>query len=298
MTQVDVQAHIQLKNILFATDFSRASESAVPFATELASRSNAKIYALHVRPRAIKPTLPQETWKDQDMSHEMEMEVERIKQLLRTSQGIQAEILVKEGDVWANVLNIIVEHDIDLVVIGTRGRTGISKLLLGSVAEEIFRKSPCPVLTIGPHLSTQPEQFGKITRIIFCTDFSPESLGAVPYAFYMAKQYQANLTMLHVARVSEPHHLVHPSDLKSTFLQLFHKHLPFGDELWSVAEYVLEYGEVAEKILEVAIEKGAGLIVLGVRHASGFPGAATHLGIATAHKIVSHATCPVLTVRA
>jgi nucleotide-binding universal stress UspA family protein len=117
MTQADVQAHIQLKNILIATDFSPDSESTAPFATELARHSTAKIYALHVRPRAIKSSLPRDSWKDQDKTYEIE--VERLRHLLGTSQVIQEEVLVREGDVWANVLDVMVEHDVDLVVIGT-----------------------------------------------------------------------------------------------------------------------------------------------------------------------------------
>jgi nucleotide-binding universal stress UspA family protein len=79
--------------------------------------------------------------------------------------------------------------------------------------------------------------------------------------------------------------------------QLLRKLVPTEADLWCVPEYVVEKGDPAEKILEVAARTGAELIVLGVRQPSGFPGAATHLPIATAHKVVSHSTCPVLTIR-
>ena len=68
-------------------------------------------------------------------------------------------------------------------------------------------------------------------------------------------------------------------------------------EIWCEPQYVIEQGDPAEKILEVAERSKADLIVLGVRHSAGVPGAATQLPIATAHKIVAHAKCPVLTVR-
>jgi nucleotide-binding universal stress UspA family protein len=67
--------------------------------------------------------------------------------------------------------------------------------------------------------------------------------------------------------------------------------------LWREPHFVVEHGPIAETVLEVAKERKADLIVLGVHHPSGFPGAATHLPIAIAHKVVTHAECPVLTVR-
>jgi nucleotide-binding universal stress UspA family protein len=76
-----------------------------------------------------------------------------------------------------------------------------------------------------------------------------------------------------------------------------HNLVPSEAELWCVPEYVIERGEVAETILNVAAQSKADLIVLAVRKPSGFPGAATHLPIAIAHKVVSRASCPVLTVR-
>ena len=78
---------------------------------------------------------------------------------------------------------------------------------------------------------------------------------------------------------------------------LLHNLVPADGELWCVPRYVVERGEAAEKILDVAISSKVDLIVLGVRQPSGSSAVATHLPIATAYKVVSHATCQVLTVR-
>ena len=90
--------------------------------------------------------------------------------------------------------------DVDLIVLGTHGRTGAEKLLLGSVAEEIFRRSPVPVLTIGPGVRSSTHNAGRFRRVLFATDLSPESLAAAPYAITLAQENQARLALLLVMR--------------------------------------------------------------------------------------------------
>lgn len=78
------------------------------------------------------------------------------------------------------------------MVLGTRGRTGISKFLLGSAAEEIFRRSPCAVLTVGPKSPAQPSRAEEFSQILYATDFTPESMAGAPYALSLAQEYQAS----------------------------------------------------------------------------------------------------------
>lgn len=296
MKALDVRSRIQLKNILFATDFSSASGAAVPYAAELTKHYRAKLYALHVRPPVVNPMTMPASWYGLEEAAKREDEQHR-KELLDTFRGIQPEIVIKEGDLWSNLATAIEQNQIDLVVMGTRGRSGIGKFLLGSVAEEIFRQAPCPVLTVGPHSPSEPKRGGEFSRILFATDFSPESVAAAPYAISLAQEYQAYLTLLHVLAEPKAGDLVHPSELARSSAQLLRNLVPAEAELWCVPEYLVERGVADEKILEVAAQSKVDLIVLGVRQASGFPGAATHLPIAIAHKVVSHAACPVLTVR-
>jgi nucleotide-binding universal stress UspA family protein len=111
-----------------------------------------------------------------------------------------AKIEAEQQTLWSNLAKAIQEKKIDLIVMGTRGRSGVGKFLLGSSAEEVFRQAPCPVLTVGPHSPAKaPHEF---TRIVFATDFSPESVAALPYAVSLAQECQAHLTLLHV--VAEP----------------------------------------------------------------------------------------------
>ena len=89
--------------------------------------------------------------------------------------------------------------DINLFVIGTHGRRGVEKMLLGSIAEEILRCAQRPVLMVGPESSVAPETEARPRRILYATDFSPESEPAMHYACTLAKEYKATLFFLHVA---------------------------------------------------------------------------------------------------
>jgi nucleotide-binding universal stress UspA family protein len=296
MKAKEVRTWIQFKNILFATDFSPAATAAAPFAAELAKRYGASLYALHARTPVINPMTPPGTWRALEKAALTE-DMQHTKELLDAFPGVQPEVLIKGGDLWSSLATVLEERDVDLVVIGTRGRSGLAKFVLGSAAEEIFRQAPCPVLTVGPKTAAAGTKPGEITHILFATDFSPASNAAAPYAISLAQECQAYLTLLHVIAEPKPGELVRPADLAQSSSQLLRKLVPAEADLWCVPEYVVEKGNPAEKILEVAARTGAELIVLGVRQPSGFPGAATHLPIATAHKIVTHATCPVLTIR-
>lgn len=296
MKTLEVHARIQLKNILFTTDFSPASRAAVPYALELGKHYGAKLHALHVRPPAIKPLTSAASWRSLEEVAEEEASQHR-KELLDAFAGVETEVLLTEGDVWSNIAAAVEKSDIDLIVTGTRGRSGVAKFLLGSKAEEIYGNASCPVLTVGPHSKSDRDGVGEFSSILFATDFSPESIAAAPYAISLAQEYQAHLTLLHVVAEAKANEFVRPSDLTASSEQMLHKLVPADAELWCVPKFVVERGNAAEKILDVAGRSRVDLIVLGMRKPTGFPGAATHLPITTSHKIVTHATCPVLTVR-
>ena len=295
MRTIGAPPRIQLKNILFTTDFSPAAAAALPYAGELAKHYGAKLYALHVRTPVINPMTPPAGWPALEKAAEAE-ERERRETLRNAIPGIEPTVLIEDGDLWTNVKSVVDKKSIGLIVMGTRGLTGFGKLLLGSAAEEIFRDATCPVLTVGPHSPAEPKPGGEVTRILYATNFEG-SLPAAEYALSLAQEYQAHLTLLHVIEEPKVGDLVVPQDLIESSKRHLARMVPLEAELWCVPDFVVERGAVAEKILEVAKDRRADLIVLGIHQASGVPGAASHLPISTAHKVVSHATCPVLTVR-
>jgi nucleotide-binding universal stress UspA family protein len=295
MTTLEAGTRIQLTNILFPTDFSPAAAAALPYATEFAKRFGAKLYALHVMTPVVNPMAEPATWAILEKAADAEAQTHR-QTLLESFPGIRPDVFIEEGDLWSILASTVKKNKIDLIVLGTRGRSGVRKFFLGSTAEEIFRRAPCAVLTVGPFSPGAPRG-GGISEIVYATDFSPESAAAASYAVSIAEEFQAHLTLVHVVAEPKRGDVVHSEELLTSSAKLLRNLVPAEAELWCEPRFAVERGSVAEKILEVATQRKADLIVLGVRRPSGFPGAASHLPIATAHKVVSHAPCPVLTVR-
>ena len=283
----------QFENILFATDFSAAAAHAVPFVKKIARHFQSNLVALHVKPPVVNPMTQPTTWQA-DIVAARVFDKKHRDELLDTFAGINTEVMIEEGEIQSCLQSAIEKHDTDLVIIATRGRTGVAKVLLGSVAEEIFRTLPCPVLTVGPH--SDPAK-ANIREILLATDFGSESQSAAAYAVSLAQEYQARLTLLHVVPERKPGELVSWFDVQESSKQLLRKLVPAEAEAWCRPEYLVERGDPAERILDLANLRAVDLIVLGAQPEKGIPGAATHLPIATAHKVVAHANCPVLTVR-
>jgi nucleotide-binding universal stress UspA family protein len=293
-----------LQNILLATDFSSASELALHFAASLARRYDSRLQIAHIiRPDAYQlvPAEAQGVALEQTRRYaEQQMTRLLVSGKLR---GIPHHVLLATGDFWPVLSDMIQQNEVDLIVAGTHGRTGVRKLLLGSVAEEIFRLAPCPVLTVGPRVALPAEGeagFAQrpLRRILFASDFTPHSHRATGYALSLAQENQALLTLLHVVEESPPENSVARSRLRELFIRKLEELVPPEAEAWCQTELRVEFGEPDEVILRLANDPqaadGTDLIVLGVRKAANFPG---HLPPATAYKVVCQAHCPVLTVR-
>jgi nucleotide-binding universal stress UspA family protein len=296
MKTLETRSRIELKNVLFLTDFSAAAGAAIPYAAAIAKRFGAKLYAMHVQTPVVNPMTEPATWAVIEKAAEAETKKQR-ETLLVSFAGMQPEVIIEEGSLWQTLKSVVEKNKIDLIVLGTRGRTGVKKFFLGSVAEEILRMAPCAVLTVGPWANEALPRGGRFTEILYATDFNPQSAAAAAYAVSLAQEFQAHLTLLHVIKDAEAGDLLHPEELVRSSAQLLRNLITPEAELWCEPRFTVEQGAPAEKIIQVAKQRKADLIVLGVNRLSGFPGAATHLPMATAHKIVSHAPCPVLTVR-
>ena len=164
----------------------------------------------------------------------------------------------------------------------------------------MFRHATCPVLTVGPkvmghRLATKRRNANSlIKRVLYATDFTPESLGAAPFAISLAQEHQALLLMLHVIE-TQAGTTDQPASAAALMPDL-EQLVPPDANLWCKPEFFIEFGSPADRIVEMAEQLRADLIVLGVRKAEGHLFASTHLPVTTAHKVVANAMCPVLTV--
>jgi nucleotide-binding universal stress UspA family protein len=207
------------------------------------------------------------------------------------------DMTIGTGSLWNELDEAIRAKSIDLIVIGTSGRTGAAKALLGSVAAEILRRAPCPVLTVGPHCTGSAKEHLEMREILYATDFSPESLTAAPYAISLAQENQAELALVNVIQTSGDVELVHPEQYVDSSWRRLRDLVPPEAELWCTPTCIVTQGIPAKAILKIAGERKPDLIVLGVKGVDKSMRVATHLSRATAQEVVANAPCPVFTVR-
>ena len=235
MKTLETGKRIALNNILFATDFSPHSNAALPYALAITHQYGAKLYGAHVLSSGDYLFVAPEIWPTLAQQEE-QLRQEAAARLEEQLRGVSHEVLSGLGDVWDVLCRLIDEHDIDLLVVGTHGRTGGSKLLMGSIAEKIFRQASCPVLTVGPNVVRQEKSVAEFNQILLATDFGEESVAAAPYAISLAQEHQARLSLLHV--LERPHAGTVDLESNSDFLvRRLQELVPKDAELWCHPEY-------------------------------------------------------------
>lgn len=298
MRAVEAGQRVAVKNVLFATDLSPCSNTALPYALSLSRRYGAKLHVVHVKPsEADMIFMSPENWPA--VAEEEERRTQGyLDELEQELQGLPHAVLTPRGRVSGALAQIIEACQIDFLVLGTHGRSGVSKLFMGSIAEEIFRRAVCPVLSVGPGVLSKPNDEIQFHHILFATDFSKESLAALPYAISMAEEDQARLLILHV--VEQPAAgILDLETVTASLQQRLKKLVPSKAELWCQVECFVDFGQQfagpAARILEVAKGREADLIVLGVHRVRSKLPLVTHLS-GTTTRILNKAACPVLTV--
>jgi nucleotide-binding universal stress UspA family protein len=277
------------QNILYATDFSRQSGAVAPFVQALARQYGSKVFLTHVI--SLMPFAkysPTQAW--QELAAQAVRESwEKMEAMEPQWKGISHETLVLKGDIWRELSRITENKKIDLIVAGTHGYSGVSKLVVGSVAEQIFRHAPCPVLTVGPGVSGEPRSVVDIHTILCPADLAPASQPAVDAAIALTDQHRARLYLLHVT----PDPIDDASEALLT--EKLRRLIPPGKALWCEPKFFVESGVAADRILAVAEELAVDLIVMGPKRFPLIPGA--HLTTSTAYGVIRRANCPVLTAQ-
>jgi nucleotide-binding universal stress UspA family protein len=297
-----------LKNILYATDLAKDSQAAIPHIRAIAGEFGSSVHVLHVLSPEPMLEIPLDVPPELDVDRRIA--ISNLKKLIATKPFADAKtnIIVERGHMGDVVKRVVERNAIDLIVVGTHGRRGLSKLLMGSVAEQIFRASPCPVLTIGPNCA-EAKAGVKLATIMFATDFSANAQHAVEYALSFAQANRAQLGFVHA--VPQIVHMV-PSgadiagDTRQICAEIETEELTRSQEKMASlicsetmrgwrAEGIIEIGNPAEVIVSAALKKRADLIVMGAHHADRST-TASHFPWATASAVACSAPCPVLTV--
>jgi nucleotide-binding universal stress UspA family protein len=278
---------LAIKNIAIATDFSPWSDRALQYAAVTARFYGAALHIVHtVRPSEFS-FVPELMIRLDDLA---ERDFDSLVGRLRADHSLdqmEHRFWSLSGEVSDVFSEFAREQKIDLLVLGTRGRSILSKLILGSIAEQISHCVSCPVLTVGPWSHSVPNQrFPK--KVLFATDLSKASIAAVPYVVSVARMWRTGIDVLHVCS-SE----LSNCDYRMLEYSLRLDALTRDEPQVSVCYHILS-GHPSQTVLNFARENREDLIVLGLaNHRSLYGGPS----VSHAYEIVRQARCPVLSVR-
>jgi len=283
---------VGIRNVLIATDFSRCSTAAFHIGLQLLKRYGATAHIVFVVPDEPYRLAGPEAYvaaKDAALR-----DLEELKAELKRTHGDLAEdryrLYLLDGDVAEAILDFARSKAVDLIVMGTHGRGGLRKALLGSVAEQVFRHAKVPVLTLGPGAGRQDWSHEPRT-IVVAADFTAASHRAVQYAAHLARQHHAKLTLVHVI---DPAQLRRVPDRAAVERGVERRLRELAEAAGGDCSIRVATGRVTQSIVEAASNEAADLVVLGVRPSSGV---LDRLVIPHAYEIVCEAPCPVLTLR-
>jgi nucleotide-binding universal stress UspA family protein len=285
---------VGIHNVLIATDFSHHSAAAIDYGLNFAHRwgaHSAIVYVLPTDEYALAG--PEALTASQDAARRDVLDLKaKLRRSYAFEEDVDYHVSMLEGPAADCLLQWAHDKRIDLIVVGTHGRSGMGKIILGSVAEKIFRHSSVPVLTIGPRIR-RPRDITGALRFLAPCDLTPRSHPAIQFACVLAKERGAQLTVLHVIDHANGEMKLDPErtkqKIREELARLAGKHAEGVD-----VRYRVELGKVSPTVLDVATENDADLIILGVRPSSGL---LDRFMWPIAYELVREAACPVLTIR-
>jgi nucleotide-binding universal stress UspA family protein len=284
---------VQFQRILVATDFSAGARAALDYALGIARRYQSKVFLVHVIP-ALQYVSPEGS--EEAIQQAKKFAAREMQRLVEEAEcaGMVREEILCGGRVWPFLQDFAKSHAVDLMALGTHGRTAAKKQLLGPVAEEIFRLAECPILTVGARSEKPSLATDGVHRILYATNFKPHSERAAAFAHSLEREHGAKLTVLHVVEDELPLRESNHGIIRDFLLRRMRKGLSAACVGNCEPEFQVRFGDPAEQILAVAREQHSDLIILGLRSGMYTAG---QLPSAIAYKLVCQAACPVLTTR-
>ena len=294
---------LEIKLILCPIDFSEFSERAYHHAVSLAEHYQAKLVAQHVVELWRHPSASFAASAGLYEDFEQALRENGKKQLREfvknhTHDEIQPELVVQDGVAADSILSFAQAQKTDVIVMGTHGRRGFDRLMLGSVTDRVMRRALCPVLAIckPPHDSVaagrERTHVHQLSRILFSADFSENSEQALNYAISATAEYDAELTLLHVLE-GVPSQAKTEEVMAEAAERLAKLISPEGRKTLKIKTAV-RMGKPYWEIMQLALEAEIDLVTMGVRGRG-----ALDLAVfgSTTYRVMQLGSCPVLTVR-
>ncbi len=278
-----------VRNVLIATDLSKHAEEIVRAGMDLRHAYGAHATILYVLPRDEYALAGFEAFAAASDAARRDLgELQKrlsVKYAGERSQDF--EVLMAEGDVAECIFECARKRHIDLIVLGTHGRTGLTKAFVGSVAERIFRHSDVPVLTVGPY--AQGAKLCHPKRLLVPIDFTGATQLSAKYACALAREHQSEMVLLHVIHDVPRGALADLERLTHTVEQSL-VNLISCEEKPKQIRVMVKVGKVVPTVLDVASELAADMLVLGVHT---YPKLLDHFRWQNAYELVRQAPCPV-----
>ena len=296
---------LEIKLILCPVDFSEFSVRAYHHALSVAEHYRAKLVAQHIVELSRYPYADYAASAGDYAAFCHALEEGGQQQLrefvTRHRHEIQPELVVHQGTAPDCILSFAEAQKADLIVMGTHGRRGYDRLVLGSVTNRVMRRTPCPVLAVcgPPDDATSAERAASeehshvhhLSRILFCTDFSENSERALNYAVSAADEYDAELTLLHVLEdVPSPAKM---EKAIATATGRLDKLIPAEGRKTVRIKTAVRTGKPYQQIIQLALEAQIDLVAMGVRGRG-----ALDLAVfgSTTYRVLQLGSCPVLAV--
>jgi len=286
-----------IRRILCPTDFSEFSDMAFRYALSIAQHYRGKLFVEHVV----------ESWQHPEAafvpahyyvefrSHLLRQGQEELQKFVENhaNNGIRPEPVVDQGIAADSILAFAEAQEVDLIVMGTHGRRGFDRLMVGSVTERVLRKASCPVLAVHKpsrdFLSLREQDPIRLNRILFCTDFSENSRRALGHALSLTAEYNAELTLLHVLKDIPGASIIDEAIALEQLDNLIPPERPKAGRIRSI----VRRGSAYEQIIQFSLETQPDIVIMAVRgHGS------LNLAVfgSTTYRVIQLGPCPVLAV--
>lgn len=281
-----------LRKIAVPTDFSAGSTAAMSYALALANSGGTAVTAVHAvdpfeysfGPQGLRDLKKEEVWARAQGT---------MSQWLKDNKFSDCASAVVEGEPGPAIAQFIDQKGIDLTVLATSARRHAARLLLGSVAEEIFRKANGLVLVLGPRMRARTRR--QLRRLVFATDLEPHSLAAFSHLAKLVQKFDSTISVIRVAdpdirsraersRISSETRLKIEAAVETNLRK-------------RIKKIQVAFGQAVKVITGFANTSKADAIVMGIRSGGEWDRATTHIPWAIAHRVIADAKCPVLTIR-
>ncbi len=296
---------VRFKNILCATDFSDFSNQSIVYGVELAKEFGAGLTICHVIDLSSVAIYGEFQLEPVEQQNRVMADAKTQLNKLVGDQPVNWKPLVTVGRPADEISRVVEERNIDLVITATRGRSGLKRLILGSITERLMRTLTCPLLVVcspGQVADDAPARLIRLNKILVGCDFSADSNQAFEHGLSLAQEYEAELHLAHVIEPPIQPNLIHvetvipgeiQEDHRNLLIQKLKDMVPPEAANWCTPQITIMEGQPYDELVKYADTRDIDMIVLGVR---GHGLVKTLFLGSTTDRVIRHSSCPVLSV--